>query len=123
MSDQRHVIKQQVLELEIEAHLDAVALQTHISQLYRQQVVPLIDSYCSQLSDPEVIQRLDRLEIDLGDIDLASLNTDYVAKAAEAIATALTQRLSQPSPSSPLSSSSPPLPTRELQPLGDRRLT
>lgn len=96
------MIKRQILELELDSRLNAADLQTHVSQLYRQKIVPLVDAYCSQFSDPEVIHRIDHLEIDLGDIDLANLDADYVQKAASALATELAKRLTQsPQPSSP----------------------
>lgn len=96
------MIKRQILELELDSRLNAADLQTHVSQLYRQKIVPLVDVYCSQFSDPEIIHRIDHLEIDLGDIDLANLDTDYVQKAASALATELAKWLTQsPQPSSP----------------------
>lgn len=89
------MIKRQILELEVDATLNVADLQTQISDLYRRQIVPLIDAYCSQITDSNTIHRIDRLEIDLGDIDLETLDADYVTKAADALTAQLVQQLSR----------------------------
>ncbi|WP_346293015.1 contractile injection system tape measure protein [Sphaerothrix gracilis] len=97
MPQQRHVIKQQILELQIDSEVKAFELQNRISALYRSQVVPLIEAYCDRLSDADSIYRIDRLEIDLGEIELAALETDFVQKIAASLAQQLSQqRLSSP---------------------------
>ena len=92
MSQQRHVIKQQILELQIGSEVKAFELQNRISALYRSQVVPLIEAYCDRLSDADSIYRIDRLEIDLGEIELAALETDFVQKIAASLAQQLSQQ-------------------------------
>ncbi|NEQ31630.1 MAG: hypothetical protein F6K04_11580 [Leptolyngbya sp. SIO4C5] len=97
MPQQRHVIKQQILELRVGSEVKAFELQNRISALYRSQVVPLIEAYCDRLSDADSIYRIDRLEIDLGEIELAALETDFVQKIAASLAQQLSQqRLSSP---------------------------
>ena len=80
MSEQRHIIKRQVLELKVGRAEDARRLQTEMSRIYRQRIVPLIDRYCTELSTPDRIHRIDSLELDLGVVDLHHLEDDLVAK-------------------------------------------
>ena len=47
MSEQKHVIKRQVIELELTNLADARRIQTEVSRDYREQIVPLLDRYCS----------------------------------------------------------------------------
>lgn len=91
MTQQRHVIKQQILELHISSGTNAFEMQNQISALYHSQIIPLIEAICNQFSDPDTIHRIDRIEIDLGEIDAELLETDFVQKAAEALSMQLSQ--------------------------------
>jgi hypothetical protein len=82
MTAQRHIIKRQVLELQISSMADAQQLQTAVSRVYRQCIVPLIERYCNELSTPERIHRIDLLELNLGTVDLQHLEADLVAKVS-----------------------------------------
>ena len=90
MSDQRHVIQRQILELEIAGGDQAQQLQAEMSRVYRQRIIPLIDQYCSELSSPDEIHRIDSLEIDIGKIDPKNFEADFVSKARTALRQALT---------------------------------
>ncbi|NER81023.1 MAG: TonB-dependent receptor [Leptolyngbya sp. SIO1D8] len=130
MTSQRHIIRQQILDLHVEAETQAFELQNQLSALYRSKIIPLIETFCDRLSDPDTIHRIDTLEIDLGEIDLNTLETDFVQKVAASLHEQLTQRLafetisSRPVPPSPsftppsstLSPSSVPIPTQPVQP-------
>ena len=96
MAQQRHIIKQQILDLHIGANIQAIALQNQIAALFRSQVKPLIEEYCDRLSalnvDPETIVRIDTLEIDLGEINLETLERDFVEKVAAALVAKLPEK-------------------------------
>lgn len=79
MSQQRHVIKKQYLDLYIGSNIKAFELQNRVSVLYRSKIIPLLEVYCDRLSEPDSILRIDTLDIDLGEIDLQTLETDFVA--------------------------------------------
>lgn len=99
MTQQRHIIKQQILDLQIGSDLPAFELQNQISALYRSHIIPLIERYCDQLSHPDRIDRIDRIEINLGEIALETLEADFVDKVAAALRTELSQRfVAVPSP-------------------------
>lgn len=80
MSEQRHVIKRQVLELQVGSADEALRLQAALGRIYRQRIVPLIDQYCTELSAPDVVHRIEALELDVGPIDVERLEADFVAK-------------------------------------------
>ena len=64
-----------------------------MSQIYREKIVPLIDSYCSQLSLPDAIDKINRLELDLGNIDLNNLEQDLIKKVEVQIQQQLTKEI------------------------------
>ncbi len=79
MSQPPHIIKRQVLELYAGNRADALPLQGELSRIYRQRIVPLIDQACTDLSAPDLIHRIDTLELDLGEVDPHHLERDMVA--------------------------------------------
>ena len=83
MSQQRHVIKQLILELQLDSQQNAFELQNEVSQLCRTKIVPLIDELLSQLSNPDVIDRIETLELDLGDIDIENLERSLIEKTTQ----------------------------------------
>lgn len=93
MSSQRHIIKRQVLELEIADPANAQDVQARFSQLYRQQIMPLIEHYCDQLSTPDQIHRIDALEIDLGQLDPDQPEHDFVRRVDAALHDALSRQI------------------------------
>ena len=94
MSQQRHTIKQQILDLRVGSKIKAFELQTQLSALYRSKIIPLIQAYCDQLSDPDTLLRIDTLDIDLGEINLQTLETDFVAKVKDQLSQQLAKQIS-----------------------------
>ncbi|MCL2931295.1 MAG: hypothetical protein MGG11_03070, partial [Trichodesmium sp. MAG_R03] len=85
MNKQRHIIKKQVIELNLSSQRDAFALQNEVSRIYRQKVVPLIDNLLSQSIAPDTIHRINTLDINLGNIDINNLEEDLIEKVTEQI--------------------------------------
>ncbi|MDJ0703459.1 MAG: contractile injection system tape measure protein, partial [Leptolyngbyaceae cyanobacterium MO_188.B28] len=96
MSQQRHIIKQQILELRVDSQIQAIELQNRLSALYRSKVVPLIDACCNQFSNPDAILRIDRLDIDLGEIDIQNLEHEFVEKVMTQLGQQLSEKLGSP---------------------------
>jgi hypothetical protein len=71
-----------VIELTVRRSAAAYPLQTEVSRIYRQRIVPLIERYCSELSAPDLIHRIDALELNLGTVDPQHLEEDLVAKVS-----------------------------------------
>lgn len=80
---QRHIIKQQVLDLQIPSQKGSFELQNRVSSLYRNKIIPLMDTVLSQLSDSDKIHRIDSLEIDLGTVDINDLEAQFVTKVEQ----------------------------------------
>jgi hypothetical protein len=49
--------------LKIQGTAEAQPLQAEVSRIYRQRIVPLIDKYCTELSQPDHIHRIELLQI------------------------------------------------------------
>lgn len=81
MNPQQHIIRRQVLELQFSRKENAAELRDQLSEIYRRRVVPLIDAYCSQLSDPRIRHRIERVEVDLGHLSLEALEETFVQRA------------------------------------------
>ncbi|MCB0207859.1 MAG: hypothetical protein KDJ52_00935 [Anaerolineae bacterium] len=95
MSEQKHIIKRQIIELQVQGTKEGQQLQAEVSRIYRQRIVPLIDQYCTALSETDRIHRIESLEIDLGYIDPLNLEKDFVAKVGPALYQALTEQIRQ----------------------------
>ena len=93
--EQRHIIKRQTIELKVEGGTPSQQFQAEISRIYHQRIVPLINEYCTALSAPDHIHRLDLLEIDLGSINIKRLEADLVAKIRATLYQALANQISQ----------------------------
>ncbi|NEQ10531.1 MAG: hypothetical protein F6K37_32815, partial [Moorea sp. SIO4E2] len=85
MNQQRHIIKKQIIELNLSSQQGAFELQNEVSRIYRHKVLPLIDNLLSQFSDLDTIHRINTLEIDLGNIDINNLEQELIDKILEQI--------------------------------------
>ncbi len=93
MTAQRHIIKRQVVELQIGGAIDAQQLQAEVSRIYRQRIMPLIDRYCSELSAPELIHRIDSLELNIGTIQPQHLEEELIAKVDNQLRALLAEQI------------------------------
>ena len=122
MNQQRHIIKKQIIELNLSSQQGAFELQNEVSRIYRHKVVPLIDNLLSHLSESETIHRINTLEIDLGKIDINNLEQELIHKIVEQIQQQLAEKISlssssssaQPQPNTKLRESSPLLRRTEV---------
>ncbi len=78
----RHIIKRQLLEFQGLSPADADGIEHRFLPLFKEKILPLIDQYCSQLSPGQEPFRIERLELDLGRLDAARLEEDFVEQAA-----------------------------------------
>ena len=92
---QRHVIKRQIIELSIPDQAGARQLQHEVSRIYRQRLVPLLDQLCSELSAPDQLYRIDRLEVDLQQLNPDQLERELVQHARQALQQALAWEISR----------------------------
>jgi hypothetical protein len=93
MAAQRHVIKRQVVQLTMtEAH-SAHTMQQELGRIYRQRLLPIIERHCNELSVPDCLYRIPRLDLDLGRVDMAHLEEELVAKVNAALPRELTDHI------------------------------
>lgn len=71
MPNQRHIIKKQVLEITIDGREKAGQAQEKFKQLFQEHLLPAISAVFDQISPDGELHRIDRLEIDLGEVDLS----------------------------------------------------
>ncbi|MDJ0903071.1 MAG: contractile injection system tape measure protein [Xenococcus sp. MO_188.B8] len=99
MNQQRHIIKKQIIELNLSSQQGAFELQNEVSRIYRYKVVPLIDNLFSQFSNLDTIHRINTLEINLGNIDINNLEQELIDKIVEQIQQQLAEKISRSSSS------------------------
>ncbi|MEH1997076.1 contractile injection system tape measure protein [Nostoc sp.] len=92
MNQQRHIIKKQILELNLSSQAGAFELQNEVSRIYGYKILPLIDHVLSQFSSSDIIYRINTLELDLGNIDINNLEQELIDKIIEKIQQELSQK-------------------------------
>ena len=85
MAAQSHLIKRQILELRVPQSEQTQSLYADIGRIYRQQIVPLIDLCCTDLSRPDHVHRIESLQLDLGSVNLKNLEEDLITRLREAL--------------------------------------
>ncbi|HEX3349532.1 MAG TPA: contractile injection system tape measure protein [Acetobacteraceae bacterium] len=85
MPAQRHAIRRQIIELRVRDATEAARLSPVMAALVQDRIMPILDRCFSAASDPERVDRIDRLELDLGRL--------YSARLAEDLATRVEARL------------------------------
>ncbi|OQP68334.1 contractile injection system tape measure protein [Niastella populi] len=78
----QHLIKKQIIELTIDKRLDAFDIQQQVSDWYWHHFLSLLEIELNKLSAPGTVQYIDRLEIDLGAIDVQQLQKTQLHKIA-----------------------------------------
>jgi hypothetical protein len=86
MNIQKHKIMRQVLELRGCPESEARRVQSELREACYRRLLPLIDKVCSGLGAPERIDRVERLEIDLGTVPLDALQAAVAEKFEAAFA-------------------------------------
>lgn len=94
LANQHHLIKREILQVTVQDAADAYGLQQKLGLLTHRRLTPLIAQRCSELSSPEVIHRIDSVEVDLGELPLDDLeealikrfDAEFRRKLGEAIA-------------------------------------
>src|SRR6185503_233299 len=82
-------IMRQVLELHGGAPDDARRLQSELRETYYRRLLPLIDKVCSDLGAPGRVDRIETLEVDLGEVALEELEGALAGRFEAAFSRAL----------------------------------
>jgi len=80
-----HRIRHQILELELPREAGALALQRRASRVFQEQVLPRLDEAFSRIAPADRIVRIERLELDLGDLSEANWEREFVEKCVAQI--------------------------------------
>jgi hypothetical protein len=89
MASQRHAIRRQVIELRVSGSAEARRLSPTIAALVEHELVPILDRHFTAASDPARVDRIDRLELDLGRVRPGRLAEDLAAKVEAQLPAAL----------------------------------
>jgi len=81
-----HRIRRQILELDLPREQGAYALQQRASRVFQEQVLPELDKVFSRIAPAGRIVRLDRLEVDLGNIGESGWEQRFVERCVEQVA-------------------------------------
>jgi hypothetical protein len=89
--DDNHIIRRQVIEVEVPSVESAWRIQERISQLYRYELTRILEEVFAGIANPGEVLRIDRLEVDLGNIKPGALEEDFAAKLREKLHEQLSQ--------------------------------
>ncbi|MEZ5039257.1 MAG: contractile injection system tape measure protein [Saprospiraceae bacterium] len=99
----RHLIGKETIELRLNRHQQAYALQEQFSQFHWRLIVPALEQLFDRLVGEDILLRLDKLEIDLGEItEQDLLSTEMIDLLVQQLEEAITVELQRPSPQSVL---------------------
>ncbi|RDE50477.1 MAG: hypothetical protein DVS81_11105 [Candidatus Accumulibacter meliphilus] len=83
---QQHIIRRHFLHVELSgSESDGLALQRRLSELCRLALPPALEAVFDHAVPPHVHLRIDRLDVDAGTVDLATLEADLLAAVSEAV--------------------------------------
>lgn len=95
MTKQRHMIRRQILELQVSRQSDAWSLQQRAGQIL-QGLTPVIESCCDEVSSVDCLYRIERLELDLGRLDRELLEQQMPERFAKVLRRQLAEQIGQP---------------------------
>ena len=95
MSAQRHVIQRQTLEITLAKKAQAWELQQTLSVIFQRQVPAVLDRCLSEVSSPDYVHRIERLELDLGEFDSGFSADELLARIEASLRQALGEQISQ----------------------------
>jgi hypothetical protein len=93
---QRHLIRRQIIELTVPDRATAQRLKPIVSALVRDQLGPLLERVFDAAVGAREVRRIDRLELDLGVIDMASFGDQLMLRAAAALPPAVRRAIALP---------------------------
>ncbi len=93
LTEQRHRIRRQVLELTTWDEATAERLRSELGRIQSRRLAALIDRCLTEASAPDRLHRIGRLEVDLGRLDPERLEHDLVDTLGVRLRQALTEHL------------------------------
>ena len=90
---QQHIIKSQVLEIEMYDPAKAKDQQNELSLLYHKHILPLLDEVCTEFSSANELIQIDQLEINLGRFQLEQFYPDNTLKLKSLLRESLAKKI------------------------------
>lgn len=102
----RHLVKRQIFDLRLPSHREAFGAQQRLSRFFWDEAAPALEKLFDRLAPANRVLRLDRLEIDLGNLTDRELTSDatlqrLIAAVEEAIVRTLNDDGKSPEDSDP----------------------
>lgn len=94
-ANNRHIIKKQVFEVEVVGEAKAQEVQNKLGAIFQSKVLPLLNETLNKLSPPNVLHRIERLEIDLGQLRLSHLEEDIAQQVKTVLAKSLQSSIAE----------------------------
>lgn len=94
-ANNRHIIKKQVFEVEVVGEAKAQEVQNKLGAIFKNKVLPLLNETLNRLSPPNVLHRIDSLEIDLGQLRVNHLEEDIATQVQKALTKSLQSSIAQ----------------------------
>jgi hypothetical protein len=94
---QQHIIRRHFLHVELPgSESDGLALQRRLSELCRLALSPALEAVFDRAVPPHMYLRIDRLDVDAGTVNLATLEADLVAAVSQAVDKQLRGQIAPP---------------------------
>ncbi|OJJ20909.1 hypothetical protein BKI52_10030 [marine bacterium AO1-C] len=91
----RHIIKKQIFEVEVSDQQKAWDIQTKLGEIFQKHILPVLNQTFNALSPPNVIHRIDQLEINLGEIRVDHLEEDITEVVQQVVQQSIKPNLPQ----------------------------
>jgi hypothetical protein len=75
---QKHIINQLSVELSVTSEQEAFGLRKDLNELLQNEITTVIDELCSQYSSSDELIKIDRLELDLGQIQTIDFKKNWI---------------------------------------------
>lgn len=85
MASRNHIIRRQVIELDVPSVENAWEIQERVSELYKYQLLQVLEEIFDAIAPDGEVLRIDRLEVDIGKVNAGTLEEEVVAKVREQV--------------------------------------
>ncbi|MBL3655532.1 contractile injection system tape measure protein [Fulvivirga sediminis] len=85
MTSQKHIINKQIIEIHLSDRASSTDMQNKVSKLFHDKLMPILNKYCDNISADGGQYRIDELNLDLGKVSLAELETAFDEKLKEVL--------------------------------------
>ena len=92
MPNNKHIIKKLSINLNLNQQSEAANIQQNISDLSKRRLFALLEKIFDEFDTDEII-RIDTLKIDLGQLNKAELETDFIEKIEKKLRSQLKEQL------------------------------